>query len=299
MKIVFFGNHTVGVETLKTLQATEQVVGVVAHVHDPEDGVRYRSVYEYSARIGMNVIRTNGKDSALETFIKSAQPDLLWVTDYKYLLPKPLLSITPKGVVNLHPGLLPKYRGRAPINWAILNGETTIGLSAHFVDEGMDTGDIIEQMCFDLKEEQDVGNALQILYPLYAEITQRVLKYFKSGSVPRRPQDHLVSTTFPARRPEDGLIYWGLPAGSIRNLIRAVAAPYPGAFTFYRGRKLVVWKSQLACTQRRCDPPGMVLKHDSRGIVVQCNPGSILLTHIEPVPFFEAGTISQGELLGR
>lgn len=261
---------------------TEEVVGVVAHPQDPEDGVKYLSVYDFVFQNGLSAIRSNGKDQKLEHFIRNVNPDLLLITDYRYLLPTSILNLAPLGVINLHPSLLPKYRGRAPINWAILNGETNLGLTAHFVDNGMDTGDIIEQVRFELKEEQNVGDALQILYPLYYQLTKRVLKYFRSGNVPRKSQDHSQATYFPRRRPEDGRICWNQSSDTIRNLVRAVSFPYPGAFTTLSNNKLIVWKAQPShLTNSNKHLPGTVIHAGPEGIHVQCGKGILLLTQIE------------------
>ncbi len=134
MRIAFLGNHTVGVIVLKLLFKEKDIVGVVAHPADPEDGIRYRSVYKFAVKHCLPVIRAKGKDKNHEQFIREKKPDLLWITDYRYLIPKNIISLAPLGTINLHPSLLPKYRGRAPVNWAIINGETILGLTAHFVD---------------------------------------------------------------------------------------------------------------------------------------------------------------------
>jgi methionyl-tRNA formyltransferase len=291
------GNHTVGVKALEAISETEEVVGVVAHPPDPEDGIRYLSVYDFAVQRGWKVIRSTGKNRALEHFISSAKPDLLWVTDYRYLLPASLLSAVPLGVVNLHPSLLPKYRGRAPINWAILNGETTLGLTAHFVDEGMDTGDIIEQIRFELREDQDVGDALELLYPLYYEISRRVLHYFHDGQVPRLPQDHSQATVFPRRRPEDGLIDWNQPAKRVRDLARAVAKPYPGAFSFWRGTKIIIRSAALYAEEAGSGQPGQVLGLTQNGFVVCAGRGTILVKRAEFADTGESIVLKTNELL--
>lgn len=244
MRILFLGNHTVGVRALQAILEEDQVVGVVAHPPDPEDGVRYLSVHDYARAQGLSVVRMAGRDPRLRHLAREAQPDLLWVTDYRYLLPQAVLSLAPLGAVNLHPSLLPRYRGRAPLNWAILNGERHLALTAHVVDEGPDCGDIIEQIRFELRADQDVGDALEILYPLYQQITRRVLHHFRTGQVPRRSQDERQATMFPRRRPEDGLIHWNQPAARVHNLIRAVTKPYPGAFTYCRKSKITIWKAR-------------------------------------------------------
>src|SRR5262245_59258959 len=113
MRVLFLGNHTVGIRALETIGDMAEVVGVVAHPPDPEDGVRYLSVYDYALQREWKTVRCGGKESGLAGFIKDACPDLIWITDYRYLLPASVLSLPPLRVVNLHPSLLPEYRGRA------------------------------------------------------------------------------------------------------------------------------------------------------------------------------------------
>ncbi len=277
MRILFLGNHTVGVRTLETLLDRAHVCGVVAHPPDPEDGIDYLSLFDFAQVQGLNVVRMAGREAGLIDFARQCRPDLIWITDYRYLLPGVVTSMARLGAVNLHPSLLPKYRGRAPINWAILNGESELGLTAHFVDEGMDTGDIIEQERFLLTEEQDVGDALRALYPLYASITRKVLRHFESGQVPRRIQDHDHATVFPRRRPEDGRIAWQLPAGRIRDLVRAVAKPYPGAFSFCRGKKIMIWAAALYPSESTAASPGRVLFTEKNAFVVVTGKGNLLI----------------------
>jgi len=299
MRVVFLGNHTVGVKVLEAIRAEDEVVGVVAHPPDPEDGVRYLSVYEHALKQGWNVIRSTPKDPILKDFITDASPDLLWITDYRYIIPSSLASLAPFGAVNLHPSLLPKYRGQAPINWAILNGERILGLTAHFVDEGVDSGDIIEQISFELREHQDVGDALQILYPLYNQVTHRVLGYFRIGQVPRKPQDHSQATVFTRRRPEHGRIEWSQSVRSICNLVRAVAHPYPGAFTSLSGCKLIVWKALPSTVNISAQGrPGMVLDVGSEGVHVQCGDGVLLMTLTEFATDSDLPILRRGAYLG-
>ncbi len=279
MRIAFLGNHTVGVVVLKTLLIETDVVGVVAHLSDPEDGIRYRSVYKFAVKHRLPVIRAKGKDKNLEQFFRDKKPDLLWITDYRYLIPENIISLAPIGTINLHPSLLSKYRGRAPINWAIINGETILGLTAHFVDDGMDTGDIIYQERFFLSQEQDIGDALNILYPLYGLITQKVLKAFESGNVSRRPQNHFDSTAFSRRTPADGLIDFSKPALSVWNLIRAVSRPYPGAFSFINNKKIFLWKARPSKIGVKSESiPGSIQKVEHNGFHVQCGDGPLCIT---------------------
>jgi methionyl-tRNA formyltransferase len=281
MRVVFLGNHTVGVRALQAISESAEVAGVVAHPPDPEDGVRYESVAGFAEQNGWKWIRGKAGAAEVHSFIRTARPDLLWITDFRYLIPSDMIALAPLGAVNLHPSLLPRYRGRASINWAILNGERRLGLTAHFVDEGMDTGDIIEQVSYEIRDEQDVGDCLSILYPLYAGITRKVLAYFESGRVPRVAQDHSRATSFPRRRPEDGRIDWTQSARSISNLIRAVAFPYPGAFTTLSGQAITVWKACMASETAATSEPGRVIADHELGPLVQCGLGTLLLTRVE------------------
>jgi len=298
MRVVFLGNHTVGVRALEALLERDEVFGVVAHPPDPEDGTRYLSVHDFARKKGLNAVRRNGRDPGLEDFVRSCRPDLLWITDYRYLLPRGLLTLAPRGVVNLHPSLLPAYRGRAPINWAILHGERELGLTAHFVDEGMDTGDIIEQVRFSLDEDKNVGDALEILYPLYGEITRTVMGHFRHGKVPRRPQDHGRATVFPRRSPEDGLIPWSLPAKRIRDLVRAVAPPYPGAFSFCRGRKVRILSAAVGSETGMNGEPGRVLEIEPAGVTVCAGQGTVWVRKYEWEPADPPGSLVPGDRMG-
>jgi methionyl-tRNA formyltransferase len=279
MRIAFLGNHTVGVVVLKVLLQESDVVAVVAHPSDPEDGTRYRSVYNFAVEHDLSVLRARGKDEKLKQFIREKKPDLLWITDYRYLIPGNIISLAQLGAINLHPSLLPKYRGRAPINWAIINGEVNLGLTVHFVDDGMDTGDIIYQESFFLSQEQDVGDALNILYPLYGLITQKVLKAFESGNIPRHSQNHLASTVFSRRTPADGLIDFTDAAISVWNLIRAVSRPYPGAFSYLNDKKVFLWKARPSTIRVNTGAiPGSIQKVDSKGFHIQCGDGPLCIT---------------------
>jgi methionyl-tRNA formyltransferase len=277
MRVLFLGNHTVGVQTVDAIAETDEVVGVVAHPEDPEDGVSYLSLYDHAITRGWRTVRLRGKDPALAALIRDLAPDLLWVTDYRYLIPQVCLDMAPLGAVNLHPSLLPQYRGRAPLNWAILNGEDTFGLTAHYIDKGADTGDIIHQIPFFLKQNQDVGDALAMLYLLYVEITKKVLSYFRSGRIPRIQQEEADEIVWPSRRPQDGLIEWDQSTKRVHDLIRAVTRPYPGAFTYSGVDKIIIWKSMIVQGWQNVTPGKIVDCGDGQGFRVGCADG---LLHI-------------------
>ncbi len=280
MRIVFLGNHTVGVGALKSLSRAADIVGVVAHPEDPEDGVRYLSVYDFSIQNNWNVVRGKASDPGVYDFIKNAKPDLIWVTDYRYLLPRNVIDLAPLGAVNMHPSFLPLYRGRASINWAIIHGETELGLSVHFIDEGMDSGDIIKQVGYTLSQDEDVCDALDKLQVYYESLPEQVINMFKAGDVERIKQDHSKATEFPGRKPKDGLIDWTQPSETILNLIRAVAPPYPGAFSHLNQSDdtVFIYKAQIWHDDFFTSETGHVSRHGENDFIVTCGMGALLIT---------------------
>lgn len=279
MKVVFLGNHTVGVRALQALLGQVEVVGVVAHPIDEEDGVRYESVYDFSIENNLPVIRGTGKSLKTIEFIKELKPDLLWVTDYRYIIPEILIKIAPLGAVNIHPSLLPKYKGRAAINWAIINGEKEIGLTVHFIDNGVDTGDIIEQIKVSMTDDEYIGDVLNKCYPLYFNITNKVIGLFKSNLIKRIPQTSEYPV-FPRRTAEDGKIDWNKSAIEIHNLIRAVSNPYPGTFSFYKSKKIFIWKALFVLTENFNQlANGTIIEKKSNTFKVKCTSGFIEVTN--------------------
>lgn len=284
LRIVFLGNHTVGVRTIHALHRYSTLVGIVAHPKDSEDGVRYESVFCEAKKMGIPAIRAGGRSPELKDFITSVRPDLIWVVDYKYLLSQEVIELAPMGAINFHPSLLPAYRGRASINWAILRGESRMGLTAHYIDRGIDTGDIVGQLEYNLAESEDVGDALNRLYPLYQDLAKYVLEKLASGQIHRKPQPTEGESLFPARCPDDGLIVWGTSAIKVRNLVRAVAAPYPGAFTCFSGGILRIWKADkiLPIPAHLTTSPGEVLECiNGTHLVVACKDAALVLSSID------------------
>jgi methionyl-tRNA formyltransferase len=280
MRVVFLGNHTVGVTALSALLEVADVTGVIAHPADPEDGVRYASVYDFAVARGLPTIRARGRDATVPAFLAQAAADLLWITDYRYLLPADLLNSARYGAVNLHPSLLPRYRGRAPLNWAILHGEREVGLTAHVVDAGMDSGDILAQHRLVLGDDEDVGHVLERLMPLYDALPREIVRGFETQSLSPTPQNHALATTFPARTPADGRVQWSAPARHIHNLVRAVAAPYPGAFTQLDDRQVTIWRTRPV-DRDEAAPPGTILSIQDGVPTVQCGHGALALVQTD------------------
>lgn len=280
-RVAFFGNHDVGIEAFDGVRRCAGDILVVAHPENPEEGVRYASLYAHAVEREIRAIRGTASSDAVQKAIADFQPDLIWITDYRYLLPKQLLALAPAGAVNLHPSLLPAYRGRAPINWAILHGEHYIGLTAHLVDEGMDTGDILAQVRIELKAHEDVGDALEKLMPHYAALPEKVIGGLMSGTIDPVPQDHHNATTFSARKPADGLIQWSQTSEMIVNLIRAVSRPYPGAFSHHASLGIVhFWRAvaQAPSAPNQMRKPGTVISLEANELVVATGDGAVKIS---------------------
>ena len=175
------GNHTVGVFVIKALIQERTLIGIVAHPRDLEDGVKYESVYDFGIKNKIPTVRGTPKDEHVLDFLFKNKPDMIWVADYKFILPKEIIIIPKYGAINFHPSLLPHYRGRAPLNWAMINGEKYTGLTVHMIDEGIDSGDIIHQEKIEISKEDYIGDILEKIYPLYYDISLLVLNAIRSG----------------------------------------------------------------------------------------------------------------------
>jgi methionyl-tRNA formyltransferase len=183
-------------------------------------------------------------ESYLELFDRW-QPELLLVLGWYHLIPPEVLVYPSLGCLGIHASLLPKYRGMAPINWAIINGERETGISLFYLDRGVDTGDIVAQSVIEISDEDDCATVYEKVTLKSIELLSRFLPMIAEGTAPRTVQDETTASQFPRRRPEDGEIDWQLPADQIYNFIRAQTRPYPGAFTFIDGRKLIIWKTRV------------------------------------------------------
>jgi methionyl-tRNA formyltransferase len=210
------------------------------------------------------------------------RPDLMVVTGWTRLLSAELLSVPPRGVIGFHASLLPRYRGRAPINWAILRGEAVTGNTMMYLNAGTDTGDIVDQQTVPILPDDTCATVYARVGEAGAEMLRRQLPALLDGTAPRRPQGHGDGSLLPKRTPEMGITDWNRPARSVRDWIRALTAPYPGAFTFVAGRKLMLWAAAAggACPGR---PAGEVLGCDSGGIRVATADGAIVLTSVSDV----------------
>jgi methionyl-tRNA formyltransferase len=284
LRIVVFGYHTVGYRCLKELlERGEEVSTIVTHQDDPSEHIWYESVAELGQAAGIAVRSPKTPNTPpFIRYLRTLQPDLIVSFYYRRLLSREVLAIPRLGGINLHGSLLPKYRGRAPVNWVLVNGETQTGVTLHHMTEQVDAGDIIAQRPVDVTFEDTAPTLFEKVAQAALELWRETYPLIKAGVAPRQPQDPTQATYFGARRPDDGRIAWDRPALGLYNLVRAVTTPYPGAFTFLRGKKLYIWSSRLIqedADERRS--PGTILGAYEGGCLVATGKGYLLLTQVQ------------------
>jgi methionyl-tRNA formyltransferase len=208
-------------------------------------------------------------DGELDARVRKAAPDLIFSFYFRHLLPDAILQIAPRGAYNLHGSLLPKYRGRAPVNWAVARGETETGATLHVMSASADAGDIVDQEAVPIGPDDTAHEVQQRVTQAGVRILERRLAELKAGTAPRRPQDEAAASRFPRRTAEDGRIDWTRSAQEVHNLVRAVTHPYPGAFTDVFGGKTIVWKTGLPHLGAHDNFPGQVRSEQGR-LFVAC-----------------------------
>jgi len=258
-RVLVFAYHDVGYECLAALlERHVQVIGLFTHADDPGERIWFKSVAEL-ARTHAIPIYTPDNVNTPEWIerIRALRPDLIFSFYYRHLISERVLDFAPLGSYNMHGSLLPKYRGRAPINWAVLHGETETGASLHVMTKRADAGDIVDQEPVSIGPEETARDVFVKVTAAARRVLERQIDNLLRGAAPRRVQDETAATYFGGRGPEDGRIDWRLDARAICNLVRAVTHPYPGAFTELDGRRFYIWKARPASASGR---PGEIIR---------------------------------------
>jgi len=257
--IVVFGYHDVGYECLDALlQRRRRVLAVFTHRDNPGENIWFKSVAELARRHQIPV-HTPESVNTPEWIarIRELTPDILFSFYYRNMICQEILDIARLGAFNMHGSLLPKYRGRVPINWAVLNGETETGATLHYMVKRPDAGDIVDQEAVPIGPRDTAQDVFIKVTAAARKILERRIDAIEQGCAPRQPQDEAQATYYGGRKPEDGRIDWHADARRIFDLIRAVTHPYPGAFTEINGRRLYIW---WADPQEHCPgAPGEVV----------------------------------------
>jgi methionyl-tRNA formyltransferase len=273
---VVFAYHDVGVRCLKALlSAGVEIPLVVTVADDPGENRWYASVAATGADYGLEVITPSTAASAeLEGRLRALAPDFLFSFYYRSLLPAALLASARRGALNMHGSLLPKFRGRAPVNWAILKGERETGATLHYMVEQADAGDIVDQLAVPILADDDAREVFAKVTVAAETILARSLPQLFAGNAARRPQRILPGQYFGRRTPQDGRIDWSRPAREIHDLVRAVAPPFPGAFAEVRGERWDIHRTRVS--DRPAPQPGAWLFGADAGLYAACGGGGVL-----------------------
>lgn len=244
-RVLLAAYSEVGVVCLEELLAQKaQVVGVFTHADDQFEEIWFRSVARTAAEAGIPVFMPENINAAEEIErIRGLRPDILFSFYYRKLISKEILDIPQLGAYNMHGSLLPRYRGRACVNWAVLKGETQTGATLHVMTEKADAGDILDQEAVPIEFTDTAQDVFWKVRDAARKVLARTWPLLREGRAPRTPQDESLATTFGRRRPSDGLIDWNRSALELYNLVRAVTHPFPGAFSFIGERKWFIWKA--------------------------------------------------------
>ena len=308
MRIVYLGTPDFAVGPLQALAAAGyDIAAVVTQPDKPRNRGRLQPtpVKAAAEALGLTVLTPEKVNREVEA-IAAFRPDLLVVVAYGQFLSEKLLAVPALGAVNIHGSLLPAYRGAAPINAAVINGEVESGVTIMYLDKGMDSGDMILQQSVSIGEDMTAGQLYDELCRLGTDLLLQALPLIEAGTAPRIPQDHDKATFAPMLKKEDEIIDWSRPAKQVHDLIRGMD-PFPGAYTLRQGKRLKIWGSKLATLPLQGDEPGAVTAVGKEGFWVACADQALLITQVQPEgkSRMDAGAyargyqVVQGLILGR
>ncbi len=277
---VAYAYHNVGVRCLSVLLAHDVDVRlVVTHKDNPAENIWFDSVAELAELHGIEVITPDNPNAPeIVEKIRALQPDFFFSFYYREMLKAPLLAIPKNGALNMHGSLLPKYRGRVPVNWAIIRGETETGATLHYMTEKPDNGDIVAQTAVPILPDDTALQVFQKVTVAAEMALNGVLPALLEGRAPRVQQDLSQGAYFGGRRAEDGVIDWQQSARDIHNLVRAVAPPYPGATTHLMGKSMRILQTLLEAGDAQGKPAFYV---EGRRAYAACGQGLLQVVRFE------------------
>lgn len=236
--------HNVGYRCLEELlRQGADVRMVFTHEDSPSEEIWFASVRELADRHGIPWQTTDVNLPENQALLRELAPDFLFSFYYRNMIEREVLDIPRRGALNLHGSYLPRYRGRVPVNWAVINGETETGATLHYMVEKPDAGDIVDREKVEIAFTDTALDVFNKVTEAAVTVIGRSFPLLVAGTAPRQPMDLAAGSYFGGRKPADGLIDWTKSAVQIYNLVRGVTHPYPGAFTFRDGKKLIVWQA--------------------------------------------------------
>jgi len=275
MKIVYFSKGLRGSQCLSRILEAGYVVKTIVAVDQEQPLDEIARKYDLPIIYPENI----NSDNTI-TQLKTFNADLFILCGYNKILKQPIIEIPPLGTINLHGGKLPEYRGAAPINWQIINGETTGGCSIIYVDEGIDTGDIIAQEIYQIDAGDTHASILEKTLDIFPRLLLDVLEQIENGTVQPQKQDPSEGGYFPRRYPKDSEIIWAeMTDIEVHNLVRGMHGPYPAAYTNKAGEKIEIDKTELI-DETITGVPGRVAGEHKNGIIVLAKNRGLLISSI-------------------
>jgi methionyl-tRNA formyltransferase len=291
MNIIYFSKGVRGTRCLKKILDSGYQVSAVVAVNQEKDLEELSKEYNFPILIPEKI----NSDETVK-LLKHYNPDLFILCGYNKIIKSLIIDIPPLGTINLHGGKLPDYRGAAPINWQIINGETTGGCSILYVDEGIDTGDIIAQEIYPISPEDTHGSVLEKTLEIFPRLLMEVLTQIKDGTVKRSPQNPLEGCYYSRRYPRDSEILWrDMTDIQVHNLVRGMHGPYPAAFTYRKDTKVEIHKTELL-EETITGTPGRIPQKRGKGVIILTKNRGIVIKEISvddqsihPADYFNIG----------
>lgn len=312
MKIVFMGTPEYAVPSIKAL--VENGYDVIAAVTQPDkpkgrgNKLTPPAVKVYAEEHGIPVLQPARlrKNEEFLALLTALSPDLLVTCAYGNILPQTVLDVPPYGCINVHGSLLPKYRGAAPIQWSIINGEKVTGITTMLSDIGIDTGDILLKSEVVVTEDMNSQELHDILSETGARLLIETVKLAEQGKLKRIPQVHSEATYAPMLTKETGKIDWDKDAQEIHNLVRGVY-PWPISYTYYKGERLRVLKTKVSCDMDTLGKAGQIIDVNENGIYVSTGKGTIIIDTLQfdggkamrVADYLRGHNIEKGQILGK
>lgn len=281
MRVAFLGTPQFAVPSLEALARAGYTIPAVITQPDRPKGrgqqLAASPVKEAALRLGLTVHQPERvRRPEAQELVKSLGTDAMVVVGYGQIIPQSVIDMAPLGIINVHASLLPKYRGAAPIQWAIANGETRTGVTTMRIDAGLDTGGTLLKWETGIGAEETAPELSARLAQAGAGLLIETMRGIEAGTIQPEPQDHALHTLAPILKKEDGQIDWNWPAAKIHARARGFQ-PWPGAFTGFRGATLHVWKCRVLPGEGGLEaPPGTLTPIDKRRLAVMCGDGSRL-----------------------
>ena len=275
MKTVVLAYHNIGCIGIEALLRNGfDIKAVFTHRDNPGEKIWFNSVTELAASRNIPVFVPYDINHPMWVQrIRELEPDIIFSFYYRDLIDSSVLKLPKSGCMNLHGSLLPKYRGRCPINWVLVNGEKETGISLHYMTRRPDDGDVVIQKKIIISDDDTARSLHEKATNASSKMLDEILPQIKNGTAPRIPQDYSRATYFGGRRPKDGEIDWSKSAVKVRNLVRAVTIPYPGAFSYVGNRKCLFWMVTALPESDQSPEPGTIVSSDP--FVIACGNGSV------------------------